>query len=98
MPTTDSPCTPTENPSYPPSSTSPKNPSAIALARIETDMVKIIKSSQAFEQEYPTEKEALTSVFHKFFKIFSENSPHLLPLPPISQIPSSPNLGTSKRQ
>ncbi|KAH9021265.1 hypothetical protein EDB85DRAFT_1895794 [Lactarius pseudohatsudake] len=80
MPTADPPRTPTTSgPLHTPGPTSPKSPSSIALANIESNIVKILKSVNAFEREFPNQKEAVISIFHKFIRETGKHRPHFLP-------------------
>ncbi|KAI9433082.1 hypothetical protein BJY52DRAFT_1398861 [Lactarius psammicola] len=80
--TADSTCPLTGDSPYPPNPNTPAKPSAIVLARIESNIVKILDSAGAFAQEYPDEIEALSSVFHKLFNELNKHRPHLIPPTP----------------
>ncbi|KAH9010711.1 hypothetical protein EDB84DRAFT_1570265 [Lactarius hengduanensis] len=80
MPTADPTRTSTtSSPSHTSNPTSPKSPSSIALADIKSNIVKILKSVNAFEREFPNQKEAVISIFHKFINETSKHRPHFLP-------------------
>ncbi|KAI9440800.1 hypothetical protein H4582DRAFT_2056078 [Lactarius indigo] len=88
MLTADPPCPPTGN-SPPPNPITTANHFATALACIESNLVKTLESAEAFAQEFPDKKEALSDIFHRLFTRLNKHRPHLIPPTP-SPKPAEP--------